>query len=141
MSEQNNTQLEATPEQVLYAKILNKGMLVGLVILFITYAIYVLGFMQPHVPLDQLDQYWSLSVGEYLHAIDVHAGWSWTGMLNRGDFLNFVGIVILAGVTILCYIAIIPTLLKNKDKIFALIAALEVIVLVLAAAGVVGGGH
>jgi hypothetical protein len=62
-------------------------------------------------------------------------------MLRYGDFLNFIGIAMLAGVTIVCYAAIIPMLLKRKDKVYALLALLEVVVLVLAASGVVSGGH
>ena len=34
MSDQGNVSLEATPEQILYANLLNKGMLIGLAILF-----------------------------------------------------------------------------------------------------------
>ena len=69
-------------------------------------------------------------------------GWAWVGMLGYGDFINFIGIAFLAGVSIICYIAIIPTLLKSGDRIYAIIAILEVIVLTAAAAGIFGsGGH
>ena len=43
MAEQPNAQLKASPEQVLYAKILEKGMLIGLILLLITFALYGLG--------------------------------------------------------------------------------------------------
>jgi hypothetical protein len=45
-------------------------------------------------------------------------------------------------VTILCYAAIVPTLLKNKDRVYAILALLEVIILSVAASGILGaGGH
>ncbi len=141
MSENNNSALEATPEQVLYANILNKGMLVGLAILFITYAIYALGIMDSYLPKDQLSNYWSLPVNEYLAKANIPTGWDWVGMLQYGDFLNFVGIAVLAGITILCYLLIIPTLLKSNDKVFALLAFFEVVILSLAASGVLTAGH
>ncbi len=49
-----------SPEQVLYADILNKGMLAGLVVLLITFALYVFGIVSPYVPLDKLSNYWGM---------------------------------------------------------------------------------
>lgn len=131
-----------SPEQLLYANILNKGMLIGLVVLLITFALYVFGIVAPYVPLDELSQYWGHPVNEYLHELNIPTGWAWVGMLGYSDFLNFIGIAFLAGVSIVCYIAIVPTLLKSGDTIYAVIAILEVIVLTAAASGIFGtGGH
>ncbi len=58
-----------------------------------------------------------------------------------GDYLNFVGIALLAAVTIVCYIGILPNLFRKKDWIYATIAVLEVLILVLAASGIVAVGH
>ncbi len=141
MSENNNAPIEATPEQVIYANILNKGMLVGLITLFITFGIYAFGIMDPYIPVDKISEYWSMGVNDYLQTTKIPNGWGWTGMLQYGDFLNFIGVAILSGITILCYLAIIPTLLKNNDKVYAVIAILEVIVLSLAASGILASGH
>jgi hypothetical protein len=142
MSNKQNASIEATPEQVLYAKVLDKGMFIGLIILFITFAIYAFGIMKPYIPLDQVSGLWTTNVEDYLHNANIKPGWAWLGMLQYGDFLNFIGIAVLAGVTIFCYIAIIPTLIRSKDTIFVIIAVLEVIVLSVAASGILGaGGH
>lgn len=133
--------LEAGPEQLLYASILEKGMLFGLLILFITFCIYAFGIMKPYIPLGKISAFWGMSVHEYLQQAQVEPGWRWVGMLKYGDFINFIGIAILAGVTILCYLAIIPTLLRNKDKVYALLALLEAIILGLAASGILTAGH
>ncbi|HDM09579.1 MAG TPA: DUF1634 domain-containing protein, partial [Desulfobacteraceae bacterium] len=101
MVEKTSADLKAGPEQLIYASILEKGMLVGLVILFITFIIYAFGIMKPYIPLDQISQYWSMNVHDYLHHAKIEGGWSWVRMLGYGDFLNFIGIAILAGVTIL----------------------------------------
>jgi len=131
-----------SPEQIFYANILNKGMLVGLVVLLITFGIYVFGIMTPYVPLDKLSNYWGMGVNDYLHELNIPTGWGWLAMLGYSDFLNFISIAFLAGVSIICYIAIVPTLWKNDDKIYAVIAILEVIVLTAAATGIFGsGGH
>jgi hypothetical protein len=62
-------------------------------------------------------------------------------MLGCGDFINFIGIAILAGVTVLSYLAIIPLLLKRRDFIYAVLASLEVLVLAVAASGIITVGH
>ena len=142
MEDKSYASLEATPEQLLYAKILERGMYFGLLILLITFGLYAFGIMDPYIPLDKISKYWSMNVNDYLHHANIKSGWAWVGMLKYGDFVNFIGIATLAGVTILCYAAIVPTLLKNKDTVYAIIAILEVIVLTVAASGILGaGGH
>jgi len=141
MEEKTNDLLKATPEQILYAKILEKGMYIGLLILLITYALYVFGIMDPYIPLNELSNYWSMNVHDYLEHTAIKDGWAWVGMLKYGDFINFIGVALLAGVTIICYAAIVPTLHKNKDTVYAILAVLEVIILSAAASGILAVGH
>jgi hypothetical protein len=134
--------LQASPEQVAYAAVLEKGMYIGLMLLFITYAIYLLGIIKPFIPVTEISNYWSMSVGDYLHKTNIHPGWWWVGMLGYGDFLNFIGIALLAGVTICCFLIIVPLLWKNNDKIYAVLSVLEAVILGVAASGILGtGGH
>jgi hypothetical protein len=136
-------------EQLLYARVLEIGMYIGLMFLFVTFALYIFGIVTPAVPLDQVPNYWHHGVHEYLEAINhdylhvEHAptGWAWVTMLGKGDYLNFVGIAILAGVTIVCYLSIVPTLLRKKDNAYAVMSILEVVVLALAASGILAVGH
>ena len=139
--ESPNASVDASPEQMRYANVLQKGMYVGLFCLFATFAIYVFDLIQPHVPREELPEHWMKSVDRYLADLQIEAGWAWLRMLGHGDFINFIGIVILAGTTVVCYIAIIPTLFRNKDTIYAVLAILEVIVLLTAASGVIAVGH
>ena len=131
----------ATEEQLLYARILDKGMKIGLLILVVTFSLYVFGVLQPHVPVNDLPKYWSMSVSEYLDATGLETGWAWLGNLGKGDLLNFLGIAFLSGVTIFCYLAIVPGLLRKKDTAYVVLALLEVAILVLAASGILKSGH
>jgi len=134
--------LKATEEQVLYAKILNIGMLVGLAGLVVAFIIYCTGILEPLIPLEKVQTYWILSVHEYLEQSGIQAGWAWFGNLQFGDMLNFLPIAFLSLLTIVCYIAIIPGLIRKKDTAFVVIAILEIIVLAVAASGILGtGGH
>lgn len=133
---------QATEEQILYANILNKGMLIGLLGLIITFIIYGTGILEPRIPLEQVQHYWVIPVSDYLHQSGIEAGWAWLGMLGKGDMLNFLPIAFLSLLTIVCYLAIIPGLLRKKDTAFVVLALIEVIVLVVAASGLLGsGGH
>lgn len=140
---------EASADQLLYAAILAKGMYLGLGILLVTFVLYLTGLMQPGIPIEELPRLWTLSAHEYLETVNheflhqphVVDGWRWVYLLGMGDFVNFIGIAILSLVTIVCYLGILPGLFRKKDWIYATIAVLEVVVLVLAAYGIGGGGH
>lgn len=127
-------------EQVDYADLLFYGCWAGLAIMLLTYFVYITGIVSPHVPLAELPEYWGQPVGHYLQSAAVPTGWGWTSLLGTGDFLNFLGIVLLAGLSIICYLRIIPALFRKGDNIMGIIAVAEVIVLFLAASGLVGTG-
>lgn len=134
--------LQASEEQVRYGNVLEKGMYVGLALLFITFIIYAFGILDPYIPMDKIPDYWSLNVEEYLKKANVQDGWNWVLLLGYGDFLNFIGIAILAGITVLCYLTIIPIFFRSNDKVYAVLALLEVLILTAAASGFISvGGH
>ncbi|MHB8836258.1 MAG: hypothetical protein ACYC9Y_11200 [Candidatus Methylomirabilia bacterium] len=161
--------VKATEEQVAYAKLLDLGMKVGLAALVLTFAIYLTGILPSHTPVNDLPKYWKMPVKQYLvetridrHSAEyaqipaqppelrkdylketnIHPGWSWLHRVDKGDFLNFLPIVFLAAITVICYIRIIPIFLAKKDMVYSLLAITEVVVLTLAASGYLGsGGH
>jgi hypothetical protein len=133
---------KASQEQVLYAKILNVGMLIGLGSLVIVFILYCIGFTKPMIPLEKVQTYWVMSVHDYLKQSGIQTGWAWLGNLKYGDMLTFVPIAFLSLLTIICYLAIIPVLIRKKDTAYVVIAILEVAVLALAASGILSaGGH
>ncbi len=133
---------KASEEQIAYAGILNIGMWLGLAILVITFFVYVSGALSCHVPIDDLPKYWSMKSKDFIHTCNAPTGWGWAMLVGKGDYLNFVGIAILAGLTILCYLVILPILIRKKNTPYVVIAILEIAVLALAASGLMKvGGH
>lgn len=140
---------DVSEEQLLYAKILAAGMYTGLAILLATFALYLTGLLAPAVPIEHLPDYWTLNVDRYLEVVNArylgrdHAleGWWWVTALGHGDYLNFVGIALLSTVTLVCFVGIVPTLLRKRDWIYVVLATTEVVVLALAASGVLTAGH
>lgn len=146
----SNERTKASEEQIIYANILNKGMWFGLALLIITFIIYITGLLPSYVPIEKLSEipegsnvpYWGMRAHEFNVAFNIPTGWGWTALAGKGDYLNFIGIAILAGLTILCYLTILPILIKKKDTPYVVIAILEVAVLALAASGILKvGGH
>ena len=133
---------KASEEQIAYANVLNIGMWFGLALLIITFFVYLSGLLPSYVPIDDLPKYWTMRVHDYNVALHAPTGWGWTALVGRGDYLNFVGIAILSGLTILCYLVILPILIRKKDRAYVIIAIVEVLVLSLAASGLLKtGGH
>ena len=138
-----------TNEQLLYANILEKGMLMGLATMFVTFALYVFGVMEAAIPRHHISGLWNQPVNVYLEAINhnylhwenLPTGWSWMYLIHKGDFINFAPVAILSGVTIVCYLAIVPGLFKRGDRAYAVMALVEVIILALAASGLLAAGH
>ncbi len=141
MTTAQNT-VKAAPEQITYANILSYGAWAGIIVMVITYLIYISGLLAPHIPLHEVPNYWGLSADQYLHEANVESGWGWAVLLGKGDFLNFLGIAFLGVLTIIGYIMLIFAYIKKSDTVYTGIAVLEVLVLVLAASGILGsGGH
>jgi hypothetical protein len=132
---------ELPEEQLAYAQVLDTGVKVGFLLLVACFIPYVLGLVEPRVPLEELPRYWSLPVQDYLAATGMQAGWGWLHMLGSSDVLNLLGIAFLSAVSIVCYGVVAPMFFRRKDAIYGWLAVVEVLVLVLAASGVLKAGH
>ena len=137
-----NEKTKASEEQMAYAGVLNVGMWLGLLILVITFLVYLSGALPTFVPISDLPNYWGMRVHDFNHELHAPTGWGWVAMIGKGDYLNFIGIAILSGLTMLCYIVILPILIRKKQTAYVVIAIIEVLVLALAASGIMKvGGH
>lgn len=142
MNAQPNLASRPSKEQVIYANILVIGVWIGLAVLFVTYAIYLSGLMPSHVDISLVTANWGKGVDEYLEITHSPHGWGWVALLSRGDFLNYLGFAFLALMTILCFLVLLKGYIAKKDWIYAGITLLEILVLSLAASGMLGsGGH
>ncbi len=128
-------------EQQVYARWLAWGTRIALVTLTACFLAYVLALLEPLVPPPALVRLWTLPVGEYLAASGAPNGWQWLRFLGKGDYLNFIGIAMLALVTLVCYARLVPLLIGSGERLYAVLAFLQVVVLFLAATGLVAGGH
>jgi hypothetical protein len=142
MNNQSKEDLQPSAEQIIYANLLVIGVWAGIAILVATYAIYVTGILPAHVDMSLISKLWGKGVNEYLEITHSPHGWGWAALLSKGDFLNYVGFAFLALMTIVCYLVLVRGYSRQKDWLYAAIAVLEIVVLSLAASGILGaGGH
>lgn len=135
-------QVEVAPEQIKYANLLLYGSWAGIVILAVTFLLYVTGIMPSYIDPAQMQHYWGMKSSAYLEAAKVPSGWGWLGMIGYGDFLSLIGMAWLGILTVIGYLILLPAYLRKKDNIYTVIVIAEVIVLTLAASGILGsGGH
>lgn len=135
-------QVQVAPEQIKYANLLLYGSWAGIAVLAVTFMLYVAGITPAYIDPAQIQQYWGMKSSAYLEAAKVPHGWGWLRMVGYGDFLSLVGMAWLGALTVIGYLILLPAYLRKKDAIYSAIVALEVLVLVLAASGLLGtGGH
>ncbi len=142
MSAMDHQSLKPTKEQIIYANLLLMGMVTGIIVLVVTYAIYVTGILPSHVDMHLIAANWGKGIHEYLEITHSPHGWGWLTLLGKGDFLNYIGFTLLGILTIICYLVLVRGYFRQKNWIFFAISILEITVLSLAASGLLGsGGH
>jgi len=128
--------------QLFYAKVIDRAAKLGFLLLLLTFSVYISGILTPYVPLEHLSQYWGVSAAKYLEATQIQPDWGWVAKLHHGDMLNFFPITILAGVAIFGYLCLVYKFFRNREIILGMIVIFQIMVLILAASGVLKiGGH
>jgi len=102
------------------------------------FAAYAGEMLPLQVPFDALPRLWSLPVGDFLRESGMPAGWGWLTMLGKGDVLALAGIALLASVSPLCLLLLLPAYAQRRDGAYLAFTLALVGVLVLAASGILG---
>lgn len=137
----NQAAPQQPPEQLRYARWLEWGTRVGLAVLVLSFLGYAAGLLPAQVTPQRLAELWGLPVGQYLQQSGAGTGWAWLSHWYKGDTLGLVGIVILAGCSLPALLALLPLFVRRGDKSFVLLVLVEVAVVLLAASGLLSGGH
>lgn len=119
-----------------YARWLAWGTGLGLGLLVVSFLLYVLGVLTPHVPIERLPELWRLPASELLTRTGVDSGWGWARFVERGDMLVLAAIAILGSCSIPCIAAVMPIFAASRERVFVAVCVLQVAVLALAASGV-----
>jgi hypothetical protein len=129
------------PEQQRYARVLEWASRAGLVVLVLSFAAYVSGLMEAHVPPHKLPELWVHPVDRFIELTGSPRGWAWVRLIHQGDIAGLLGIAILAGGSVLCLLSLVPLYAARGDRRFATISVAGALVILLAASGWLAAGH
>ena len=138
ISQRNNVQtnVDVSPEQNRYASILLFCSWAGIIVMLITFLIYMGGLFNPLIKPSEMPHYWGLNVHQYLEATHGPSGWNWLRSINHSDYLNFIGLAFLGVVATLGYISLFINYLRKKDIPYVIMVCVEIIVIISAASGI-----
>jgi hypothetical protein len=128
------------PQEV-YARWLERGTRLAFAFALVTLLLYLTGVVAPLVPLEALPRLWTLSAAEMMREAHAPGGWSWLHVVRYGDYLNVLGISFFALLALVCTARVIPAFAQRGERAQALLAALQVLVLLLAALNLIPGMH
>ena len=120
-------------DQQVYARWLEWGTRIALVVLIASFVAYVFALRDPHLPPQELARLWAFPVDHYIAASGAPTGWGWLALLHKSDYLIFLAVALLGLVTVLCYARIVPVLLAQGERWRAAIAIVQIVVLLAAA--------
>lgn len=127
--------------ELIYARWLSWCTRAALSVLVVTFLAYVLGVLEPLIPAERLPYLWALPLERFLAASGAPTGWAWLGSAAKGDYANLVGIGLLATVSVVCYSRLLLWLVRRGERGLAVVAALQIAVLLAAASGLLAGAR
>ncbi len=123
------------PQRV-YAAVLAWVSICGLVLLGLSYIVYLSRLIPLSVPIEAIADNWHLRADELNAKLHLPQGWNWTDDLMHGDILSFASVIFLAGGTFVCLAAVAVAFIRERDVAYSIIVLLQIGVLLAAAAGI-----
>ncbi len=123
------------PQRV-YAAVLAWVSICGLVILGLSYIVYLSHLIPLSVPIEAVADNWHLSAEELNAKLHLPQGWDWMADLLHGDIMSFASVIFLAGGTFACLAAVAVAFIRERDVAYSIIVLLQIGVLLAAAAGI-----
>jgi hypothetical protein len=118
-----------------YGRCVEIGVAFSLGLIGLELTAYVTGALSPYIPLQDLPAYWSLPLKEFLVAANVPSGWGWLAIVWKGDYLNFVGIALLASIPAAGCVSVVRAYAARGERTYAALALAQILVLIAAASG------
>ncbi len=127
--------------QLVYAQVLERVSSIGFAFLAIGYLVYVLQLLPFSVPIEAIAANWHLNASDMQHKLHTPLGWSFSdgtlAALLKGDIVSYLSIFYLAMATIVCLVFATTIFYREKNYIYTTITLLQVIVLIVAATGLI----
>lgn len=141
MSSRGLSSVKQPPEQMRYALVLQWGARAGLAMLIASTLALAMGWGEPLMPLRDLALIWSDSSQAYRASAAAASQMAWLDRIMRPDGLAIAGIGMLAGISAISLLSVIPVMWRSHHRWLVAICVALMAVLLLAAVGVVSPEH
>ncbi len=131
----------STPEQLRYARLLQVCTWAGLCWIAAGFLAYTADALPAHVPLRDLPGLWGLPLPRFLEATSMPTGWHLLAAWPKADAAMLLGVALLASAPGLCLAALMPMYLRSHDRAYLAITACVLMVLAVAASGLLHAPH
>jgi hypothetical protein len=133
--------MKRTDPQDIYARWLEIGARAGFVFSLVALGLYLSGGLAPRIPLQELPKLWTLSAAELMRQSGTPGGFGWLGLLGYGDYLNLLAIALFSLLSLVCAARMVPAFLRSGERVQAVLAVLQVLVLLAAALNLFPGAR
>lgn len=125
------------PGQQVYARWLAWCARVSLALLVLSFFAWLSGYTGSAIPVAEISRYWAMSASQYTTAVGGSNGaWFWRGLTQRPDLVSILGVATIALVTPACLARLLLEFVRRKDRAYAAIVAAQLLVLAIAASGI-----
>lgn len=132
MNGKKREKAEIDKVQLVYASVLDVVSHIGMALIAAGFLIYVLKLLPLTVSIEDVAAHWQMRAADMNRILTVPSGWSWVQDPLHGDVLSYFSIVFLSMAAMICLVSVIPVFLGEKNRTYALIALLQVMVLAAA---------
>ncbi|ABB22920.1 hypothetical protein [Pelodictyon luteolum] len=125
-------------EQLAYAGVLDKMSHFGMLFLGGSYAAYVFLLLPQEVTISDMAANWHLKASVMQAKLNAPVGWSFMASPEsflRGEALSYLAIIMICMIPVVCLLVTAPAFFREKRPIFGVIALLQVLILLVAATG------
>jgi hypothetical protein len=126
-------------DQRIYANLLEWSAKCGFSALVAVFIAYSIDLLPGFTSFDEINRLWSYSLPVYLSKSGAPIGWQGADLLHHGDFASLACVDFLAGCSLPCLFAVLINSMR-KDRVFAILCLLEIMVLLLALSGILTVG-
>jgi hypothetical protein len=130
--------------QLAYAKTLDYVAHSVIIVMAVGYLLYLTELLPLTVPIETIAGNWHLSSAHLQAKLNLPCGWecftSPAGLFH-GDIASYISVIFLSLATLICLASAVTVFISEKKHLYSAIATLQVIVLLVAASGIMSGGH
>ncbi len=122
-----------------FARVEMWGVRLGITGMIVAFGLYLTGLVQPFIAPSRLVGLIGGGVTAYVRDNQVPTGWDWLSLLGRSDMLSLSSLVFMVGVIAAAYLALVPVLIRQGNRIYLGLVILQLGVFLLAGFGDFGG--